>query len=73
MLVDTGMQTHADGTADGLGHFALVDWPQPSLLRMLDSTHGRHKLGYHREVLWARCQPYQVLIILVHRGLKHAL
>lgn len=51
MLVHAGVEAHADGAADGLGHLALVDGAQAGLARVLDAAHGGHELGDEGEVL----------------------
>ena len=49
--VHAGVQAHADGAADGLGHLALVDGAQAGVVRVLDAAHGGHELGDEGEVL----------------------
>jgi hypothetical protein len=54
MSVDTRVQPEADGPADSLGHFALVDRPQPRLEATLYAAVGSDKLGDDGEILHKR-------------------
>ena len=49
--VDTRHKTHADGSPECLGNFALVDRSETSDRSGFDTAHAGHILGHNGEVL----------------------